>query len=236
MTEPVRLSKRLAERLPCSRREAELYIEGGWVTVDGQVVEEPQFKVDGQAIALLPGARAESQPPVTLLLHKPAGIAPEQAIERLGAASRAADDASGVRLLKRHLRRLSAPLALEDEASGLLVLTQNWGVIRKLTDDAGKVEQEFIVEVAGSLEPQQLALLNHGLSYRGRALPPCKVSWQSETRLRFALKTPQPGQIAHMCQAVGLRVLGLRRIRIGRLAMARLLPGQWRYLGGHERF
>lgn len=45
MSEPVRLSKRLIEQLGCSRREAELYIEGGWVTVDGVVVEQPQFKV-----------------------------------------------------------------------------------------------------------------------------------------------------------------------------------------------
>ena len=56
MTDPVRLSKRLAELLPCSRREAELYIEGGWVTVDGKRVEEPQYRVTDQRIELLPGA------------------------------------------------------------------------------------------------------------------------------------------------------------------------------------
>ena len=236
MTDPIRLSKRLAELLPCSRREAELYIEGGWVTVDGQVVEEPQFKVLEQSIALLPGAKAESQPPATLLLHKPAGVTVEQAVELLGAASHATDDASGVRLLKRHLQRLSVPLALEAESSGLLVLTQNWGVIRKLTDDFGKIEQEYIVEVSGTLTPEQLKQLQFGLSYRGRPLSPCKVSWQSETRLRFALKAPQPGQLEHVCRAVGLQVLAVRRIRIGRLAMAKLQPGQWRYLGAHERF
>lgn len=236
MTDPVRLSKRLAEMLPCSRREAELYIEGGWVTVDGQVVEAPQFKVQEQVIALLPGARAETQPPATLLLHKPAGVDVGQVAEQLDVASRAADDASGMRLLHRHLQRLNAPLGLESEASGLVVLTQNWGVIRKLTDDFAKIEQEYIVEVAGTLTAEQLALLNHGLSYQGRPLSPCKVSWQSETRLRFALKAPQPGQIAHMCQAVGLQVQGIRRIRIGRMAMAKLQPGQWRFLGADERF
>lgn len=236
MSEPVRLSKRLAELLPCSRREAELYIEGGWVSVDGLVVEEPQFKVQEQAIVLLPGAQAENQPPATLLLHKPAGMDAEQALELIAADSRAADDASGIRPLKRHLQRLSAPLSLEPEASGLLVLTQNWGVTRKLTDDFSKIEQEYIVEVAGTLTPEQLKQLQFGQTYRGRPLTPCKVSWQSETRLRFALKAPQPGQLAHMCRAVGLQVLAIRRIRIGRLAMAKLQPGQWRYLGVNERF
>lgn len=237
MSDPVRLSKRLAELLPCSRREAELYIEGGWVSVDGQTVEEPQFKVQpGQDVVLLPGARAESQPPLTLILHKPAGVSVEQAQALLGAATRSADDASGQRLLKRHLQRLSTPLALESSASGLLVMTQNWGVIRKLTDDFSKIEQEYIVEVDGSLSEEQLKRLQFGLSYRGRPLTPCKVSWQSETRLRFALKAPQPGQLQHMCQAVGLQVQGIRRIRIGRLVMAKLPAGQWRYLGAHERF
>ncbi|SDU24342.1 rRNA pseudouridine synthase [Geopseudomonas guangdongensis] len=237
MSDPVRLSKRLAELLPCSRREAELYIEGGWVSVDGQTVEEPQFKVQpGQDVVLLPGARAESQPPLTLILHKPAGVSVEQAQALLGAATRSTDDASGQRLLKRHLQRLSTPLALENSASGLLVMTQNWGVIRKLTDDFSKIEQEYIVEVDGSLSEEQLKRLQFGLSYRGRPLTPCKVSWQSETRLRFALKAPQPGQLQHMCQAVGLQVQGIRRIRIGRLAMAKLPAGQWRYLGAHERF
>lgn len=237
MSDPVRLSKRLAELLPCSRREAELYIEGGWVSVDGQAVEEPQFKVQpGQDVVLLPGARAESQPPLTLILHKPAGVSVEQAQALLGAATRSTDDASGQRLLKRHLQRLSTPLALENSASGLLVMTQNWGVIRKLTDDFSKIEQEYIVEVDGSLSEEQLKRLQFGLSYRGRPLTPCKVSWQSETRLRFALKAPQPGQLQHMCQAVGLQVQGIRRIRIGRLAMAKLPAGQWRYLGAHERF
>lgn len=237
MSDPVRLSKRLAELLPCSRREAELYIEGGWVSVDGQTVEEPQFKVQpGQDVVLLPGARAESQPPLTLILHKPAGVSVEQAQALLGAATRSTDDASGQRLLKRHLQRLSTPLALENSASGLLVMTQNWGVIRKLTDDFSKIEQEYIVEVDGSLSEEQLKRLQFGLSYRGRPLTPCKVSWQSETRLRFALKAPQPGQLQHMCQAVGLQVQGIRRIRIGRLVMAKLPAGQWRYLGAHERF
>ncbi len=72
MTDPIRLSKRLAELTACSRREAELYIEGGWVSVDGEVIEEPQFKVLDQRVELLPGARAETIEPATLLLHKPA--------------------------------------------------------------------------------------------------------------------------------------------------------------------
>ena len=74
MSEPIRLAKRLAEMLPCSRREAEQYIAGGWVTVDGLVVEEPQFRVSGERIELSKDASLLALESVTLLLHKPAGM------------------------------------------------------------------------------------------------------------------------------------------------------------------
>lgn len=98
------------------------------------------------------------------------------------------------------------------------------------------LEQEYTVEVAGDLPPEKLELLNHGLTFNGRPLPKAKVSWQNETRLRFALKGAQPGQIAHMCKSVGLQVLAMKRIRIGRVSMGKLPPGQWRYLKAQEKF
>jgi 23S rRNA pseudouridine2604 synthase len=236
MTESVRLAKRLAETVPCSRREAELYIEGGWVLVDGQVVEEPGCRVQPQqSVALLPGATPEPLPPVTILLHQSAD-AGNDALQYLSPDNLVLDAHAGIRFLKRHLAGLSSPLPLEPGASGLLVLTQDWRVLRKLGEDASRIEQEYIVDVAGELGSDGLALLNHGLQLDGKPLPPIKVSWQNETRLRFALKGLRHGQIAQMCQLVGLRVLAIKRIRIGRLPLARLQPEQWRYLLGYERF
>jgi 23S rRNA pseudouridine2604 synthase len=121
-------------------------------------------------------------------------------------------------------------------ASGLTVFTQDYRVTRKLTDDAATIEQEYVVEVAGELSADGLKLLNHGLPFNGKPLPPIKVSWQNETRLRFALKGIRPGQIVHMCKCVGLQVLSMKRLRIGRVSMAKLPPGQWRYLMPYERF
>ncbi len=236
MTEPIRLAKRLAELVPCSRREAEQYIEGGWVRVDGEVVEEPQFRVLDQQIALDPEATLKPLEPVTILLHKPIGYDEADAAQLITAASHITDDRSGIRLLKRHFAKLTPTAPLATDASGLAVFTQDWRIARKLIDDAAKVEQEYVVEVSGELVPDGLKLLNHGLNLDGRALPPVKVSWQNETRLRFALKDVRPGQIAQMCQRVGLSALATKRIRIGRVPMAGLPPGQWRYLLGYERF
>jgi 23S rRNA pseudouridine2604 synthase len=239
MTESVRLAKRVVALTGCSRREAEQYIEGGWVRVDGQVVEEPQFMVDTQAVELDPVAKLIPTEPATLVLHKPAGYdagsGPNPASALVTPATRSADDRSGVRPLKRHLQRLISPLALPTEASGLLIFTQDWRVTRKLSEDVDRVEQEFEVDVSGELIPNGLALLNHGLRFNNYAMPPIKVSWQSEQRLRFAFKGLQPTQIEPMCQAVGLKVLAMKRLRVGRIPLAKLPAGQWRYLAPGDR-
>jgi len=252
----VRLAKRVADLKGCSRSEAERYIEGGWVSVNGQVVEVPAHKVTDERIEIDPGATLMAQGPVTLLLHKPPGYeaalgdgagpqgsrsrgAPP-ALQLLTPEAHAPGDTSGIRLLRKHFTGLTALAPLPTEASGLAVFTQDFRVERKLTEDADVVEQEVMAEVAGPVSPEQLQRLCHGLSFNGRALPPSKVSISSaaaeQTRLRFALKGIRPGQVPFMCESVGLRLLALKRIRIGRVAMAGLAPGQWRYLMGHERF
>lgn len=236
MSDPVRLAKRLATLVHCSRREAELYIAGGWVSVDGRVVEQPQFMVSEQKVELHPNATLTPIVPVTMLLHQPADMGGNTVQQLIRADTQAADDHSGIRLLRQHLHKLTLCLPLEPNAGGLAVYTQDWHVSRKLTDDAAAIEQEYVVEVAGEIIPDGLKLLNHGITFNGNPLGPAKVSWQNETRLRFAIKGVVPGQIAHACLKVGLQVLAMKRIRIGRVAMGKLSPGAWRYLNPYERF
>ena len=262
MTEPthtptglVRLAKRLAQQLGCSRSMAEQYIEGGLVSVDGKVVELPGARVaPQQTVALAPNASLLDLAPITLLLNKPPGFeaglgleagpaahgsrsqgAP-QAVTLLNAASHMPEDASGIQVLLRHFKQLQCFTPLPTPASGLVVYTQDPRIARKLAEDIETLEQECIVEVAGQIAEGGLQKLCHGLSFNGRPLPPIKVSWQNETRLRFALKGIRPGQIPAMCEAVGLRVLAIRRIRLGRVPLAKVPEGQWRYLHDWEKF
>ena len=181
MSDPVRLAKRLAELVHCSRREAELYIAGGWVTVDGLVVEMPQFMVDTPRVELHPEATLTPIEPATILFNQPPDADPDSAalLQLISADTHAADDPSGIQLRKQHLHKLTPYLPLEPHASGLSVFTQDGRVARKLGDDGATLEQEYVVEVAGELIPDGLKLLNHGLSFNDRALAPCKVSWQS---------------------------------------------------------
>jgi 23S rRNA pseudouridine2604 synthase len=234
MSDPVRLAKRVAALAQCSRSEAEEYIRNGWVSVDGRVVEDPAQRVSDETVVLDPASQREPVEPATVLLHKPAGhdaiSGPRPAADLVQAATRWPEDPSGVRLLQRHFHRLTPLVPLDAEASGLMVLTQDGRIWRRLTEDLDEIEQEYIVEVGGEIAPWGLSRLNHGLHYAGRALPPCKVSWQNEIRLRFALKGVQGGQLRAMCAQVGLGVVSIRRLRIGKVSLAKMPAGAWRYL------
>lgn len=240
MSEPVRLAKRVAELARCSRIAAEQYIKSGWVRVDGRVVEIPHLLVTDEAVSIDADALLEAVEPATLLLHKPAGFdtisGANPATALVAPETHWTEDPSGVRLLERHFQRLTPLVPLDRDASGLMVLTQDGRIWRRLTEDQDLIEQEFVVEVSGEIAPYGLRKLNHGLHYNGRPLPPCKVSWQNEVRLRFALKGVQGGQLRDMCKQVGLDVVAIRRLRIGKVSLAKMPVGQWRYLPVGDRF
>lgn len=231
--EAVRLSKRVAAQVPCSRSDAERYIDGGWVRVDGVVVDEPQARVaPHQSVTLDPGASLLALAPLTVVMHQPAGEPPVLPTPD----SRWPQDARGPRVARSQFRQLAPLMPLPAGAGGLVVFSQDRGVLRKLTQDAAFVEQELVAEVTGDLAPGGLARLSHGLAPDGRPLPPAKVSWQSEHRLRFAFKGFPADLVPWLCGQVGLQVTQLRRLRLGRLPLAGLPPGQWRALQPHERF
>lgn len=236
MSEPVRLSKRLIELTGCTRREAELYIEGGWVLVNGIVVEYPQTLVSDDEVQLDANADLTSAGPVTILVNKPSELAVEELLSSVDPANHWGEDASGIRLLKRHFRYLKECFPLDPSAGGLCILTQNRHLERRWQERQAILEQEYVVDFEGDLTESELTRLNEGCVYRGERLPSAKVSRQKETRLRFALKNPQPGQIQHLCESVGLSVVALTRLRLGAVPLRKVPKGQWRYLPEGDRF
>ncbi len=230
--EPMRLAKRVAELQRCSRRDAELFIQGGWVQVDGVVVEQPQFLVGAQAIKIDPNAQLVPIELVSMLMHR----LPLYTHILPTAQTHSATDYSGIRLHARHFARLSEIFTLEPLASGLVIFTQDRRFAGHMQEDGDRFEQEFIVETEGDIVPYGLQRLRSGLSFNGRPIAPSQVSWQNEVRLRFALKGVKPGQLESMCNDVGLAVIAIKRIRIGRIPLAKIAPGEWRYLDGRERF
>ena len=240
----LRLSKRMAELGLCSRREADEYIEKGWVRVDGRVVSELGARVKpGQAIELDRRGQTAQDRRVTILLNKPVGYVSGQAEDGYEPASvlitaenRWAEDPSETRFLNTHHRGLAPAGRLDIDSIGLLVFTQDGRIARALIGEDSAIEKEYHVRVEGTLDAEGLRLLNHGLSLDGEALRPAKVSWLNEDQLRFVLREGKKRQIRRMCELVGLKVVGLKRVRIGRVMLGNLPPGQWRYLGANELF
>jgi 23S rRNA pseudouridine2604 synthase len=239
-----RLAKRLARELGCSRSEAERYVESGLVTVDGVVVDTPPSRVrDTQRVELVRGATLSATEPVTLLLNKPPGLktgdAPDGAAGLLQASHRATGDHVPARVEPAHLRRQSCVTPLETTAGGLVVFSQDPRILRRLIEDASQLEHETMVDVAGAVaQPLLVRLAIDPAEPRAPRAMRVSIGSSSDetTRLRFAIQGHQPGRIERACADAGLQVLAISRLRIGRVPLAGVPVGQWRYLGPEERF
>jgi len=265
-SEGERLSKRIMQLRDCSRREAEQYIEAGFVRVDGVVVQEPQFRVTSQNVAVDAHASLLNLLSVTLILNKPMGwtdgleplpadrpasagrlaplrrapTGPQNVRCLLTVAQHSQHDQSGVRLMKSHLAKLDASVPLEYEASGLVAFTQDFRVQRKLLEDMPFMEQELIVDVRGEVLPEALIPVERALRDERLRLPDFKISVGSanseRSKLRLAVKGSHLGLAPYLCELAGLQIMAMRRIRLGRVSLGDLEEGTWRYLSEGERF
>ncbi len=242
--EKIRLSKLMSEQGFCSRREADSYIERGWVLVDGVPITELGTRIlPTQTITLAPAAQSKQEARVTVLLNKPIGFVSAQpeknyrpAIALMTAESQYTGDRKQQLFDPRHLRGLAPAGRLDIDSTGLLILTQDGRIAKQLIGENSRVEKEYLVRVTGKLNKEGLAKLNHGLSLDGEALRPAEVSWLNSDQLRFVLRQGKKRQIRRMCEMVGLVVVGLKRVRIGKVMLGDLPGGQWRYLRDDETF
>jgi 23S rRNA pseudouridine2604 synthase len=244
-SEGMRLSKLLAERGLASRREADEWIEAGWVRVNGVAAVLGQRVQPDVEVEIDEAARQQQALRVTVLLHKPMGYVSgqaedgyEPAVVLVNAANRWREDKAPIRFHPGQLRGLAPAGRLDIDSTGLLVLTQDGRIAKMLIGEDSRVEKEYLVRVTttSAWSPEKINLLQHGLTLDGRQLKPARVSWANEDQLRFVLREGRKRQIRRMCELVGLRVAGLKRVRIGSVVLGKLPAGQWRYLRPDERF
>lgn len=257
----VRLNKRMADLGLCSRREADEWIARGWVLVNGEPAQMGWPVPHDARVEVLPQAHHQQNARVTIVLNKPMGYVSgqpedghESAAVLVQGERRWREDPNRSRhYAPEHSRGLAPAGRLDIDSIGLLVLTQDGRVARTLIGEDSDVEKEYLVRVQWApngpqgegvvgenvqavFPHERLALLRHGLSLDGQALKPAQVDWQNPEQLRFVLTEGKKRQIRRMCEQVGLHVVGLKRIRIGRVVLGNLPVGQWRYLGANERF
>ena len=252
----VRLNKRMAELGLCSRREADAWIEQGWVRVNGQVAEMGMQVGSTDRITVEREAQAQQEQQVTVLLHKPMGYVSgqaedghEPAMVLFQARNQWSGDTTRIRFSPAQFKGLAPAGRLDIDSVGMLVMTQDGRVARQLIGEDADMEKEYLVRVTCAGQQGDIAVnvqahfpaaqmqrLRHGLSLDGKPLKPAQVEWQNPEQLRFVLKEGKKRQIRRMCEQVGLKVVGLKRIRMGRISLGALPVGQWRYLGPKESF
>ena len=240
--EPLRLSKYLSQKGICSRREADAWISAGYVYVDGEQITQLGTKIlPSQKVTISKEAQTEQDEKVTILLNKPIGYVSGQAEDGYTPAirliNRENQDSRDTRRLKPvHLQGLAVTGRLDIDSQGLLVFTQDGRIAKQLIGQDSGIEKEYLVRVSGTLTEENLKLLNQGLSLDGKPLKPAKVHWLNKDQLRFILKEGKKRQIRRMLDMVGMKVLGLKRVRTGRLMLGDLKEGQWRFMRKDERF
>ncbi len=235
-SEGERLAKRVAVLQACSRAEAERLIEGGWVRVAGHVADDPAQRVLDEAIAIDARGLGETLLPVTLLWHKPVGIALTEG-QPLGGLV----EPEGL-LRPWHLKHLRCASPMPAACSGLAVFAQSPGVQRKLHEDALLLEHEWMLDLTGAVAASRLETLEQTVDQLapGPRTPYLKLSVSSRsderTRLRLALKGYAPERLPSWLAQAGLKPQALQRLRLGRVALGQVDTSGWRLLGMHERF
>lgn len=238
--EKVRLSKLMAERGICSRREADEYISRGLVLVNGITVDQLGTKVSRDVkITLEAQALKQQKRLVTIMLNKPVGWVSAQpeppyqpAIKLLTPQNQFGETSQ--RLVPENFDGLAVAGRLDIDSQGLLLFTQDGRIAKQIIGEDSKIEKEYLVRVEGRLPADKLRLLNHGLSLDGKALKPAQVEWINEDQLKFILREGKKRQIRRMCELVGLKVTGLKRVRVGQIKLGKLPEGQWRFVEENE--
>jgi len=240
---PQRVSKLLAARGFCSRREADEFIRQGLVLVDGKPVTELGTKALPTAdVRLAPAASHAQASAVTIILNKPPGWVASQPEDGYRPAVELVREdtqelGAGDPRWRPHCMRGLAPAGrLDIDSRGLLVFTQDGRVARKLIGEGSGMEKEYLVRVEGKLDAEGLERLRFGLALDGKPLKRARVEWLNADQLKFVLVEGRHRQIRRMCEAVGIRVLGLKRVRIGGVVLGSLPEGRWRFLRKGESF
>lgn len=240
--EKVRLSKLMAEKGLCSRREADDLISRGLVYVNGEVVDQLGTKVSRDVrVSLATEALHEQKNLATIILNKPIGVVSAQpepgkipAIRLINSDNQDSRSQKERRLKAQDTQNLAVVGRLDIDSQGLLLFTQDGRLARRIIGEDSLMEKEYIVRVTGDLPEDKLKLLRHGLHLDGEPLEKAQVEWINEDQLRFILIEGKKRQIRRMCELVGLKVTGLKRVRIGKLRLGDLPEGKWRFLKQDE--
>ena len=223
----MRLNKYLAQCGVCSRRDADKLIEQGKVLVNGQVagmgqqVEETDTVSIGKKI--LQGKRSCN----VLAFHMPVGVT---CTERYPHAEKKIMD------LIHYPERLTYAGRLDKDSEGLILLTNDGDLINAMMRGANRHEKEYIVKTDREITPDFLDKMRNGVYLKELDITTreCRIEKTGKYTFRIILTQGVNRQIRRMCEACGVKVKALKRIRVMNILLGDLKPGEWREITGEE--
>jgi 23S rRNA pseudouridine2605 synthase len=222
----VRLNRFLAAAGIGSRRHCDELIAAGRVIINGQVctnfgaqpTASDHVKVDGKLVHV--------DPPLTILLHKPAGFVSTR--KDVHARDTIFD------LLPKNFSYLFSIGRLDAQTEGLLLLTNDGDLAQRLTHPRYKIDKEYEVTLDRRWDPALAPKLAKGIFLDGKRATIQRLHSIGPTRLRIVLRQGINRQIRRVFEALDYRVKHLARIRIGNLRLGDMPRGHWRMLTKRE--
>ncbi len=224
--ESIRLNKYLSQEGVCSRREADRLISGGKVTIDGRQARVGD-KVTGQetvlcnGVAVGPAAGGQKAKPVLLVVNKPRGVV---------CTTSHKDRAPNIVDMLQYPCRIYPVGRLDKDSEGLLLMTNQGELANQIMHGGSMHEKEYLVTVDRPLNPAFLKKMGEGVELKelGVTTRPCRVSMEGKKIFRIVLTQGMNRQIRRMCQALGYRVVALKRVRIMNIHLGKLNVGGFR--------
>ncbi len=227
MSEGIRLQKYLADAGVASRRASEALITAGRVCVNGRIAKELGVRVDPEADRVqLDGTEVRVRRKRYVALHKPAGC--------LCARSDPEHRRTVMELLPREWRTLYPVGRLDRETEGLLFLTNDGEFCLRITHPRYGIVKRYRAMIEGRVEPGVLRRLQEGVLHGGERLTARRSRLleanNTNSIVEVELQEGRNREVRRMFEALGLRVLHLRRLQIGPIRLGELPEGKWRVL------
>ena len=222
--ETIRLNKYLSESGVCSRREADRWIEEGAVTVNGKIAVTGQRIAPSDTIIAKGKLVRKEEEKVILLLNKPAGIV----------CTAEKREKNNVISFLNYPKRVFPVGRLDKDSTGLLLLTNDGELVNKIMRAGNYHEKEYVVTVNRPIDPSFCKKMAQGVPILDTVTRKCQVVQTGEKEFRIILTQGLNRQIRRMCEALGYRVVTLKRIRIMNLRLGNLKEGTWRKIDRKE--
>lgn len=224
---PQRLSKILAQSGVASRRKAEELIFDGKVKVNGEIVKIPQTLVDPEKDKIaVSGKPVGLEKKLYFVLNKPKGYL---------CTSIDADPEKSVLSLIDEDERLFTVGRLDKDTEGLLIVTNDGHFANDIIHPSKNIEKEYLVKVAAEITHENLVALSKGAFIDGDFVKPLKVTKVRGGTFKIVIAEGKKREVRLLCDNLGLKVIHLKRIRIGALVLGSLEPGEYREMNENDK-